>query len=234
MPIHKFKKISNCPNQGSLSVAFTNASVLGRCYIVRSQPAASVAVCACAWEKKNKINLKKRQQTRKHPTNPPACGQKCRGDPDCFRKDFTRCAKGYAAGGSGAAGGSNKALRQDGLRSTDTATRPAPSRHPRASTRSHRPAPASAAGVTVPVRGELSANLPAVLNYLNVPKFVHIQCTQVYIAPKNLWFTDLQPIYMYVFVYIHTRVCVCMCVYVYRYTHKHKRVYICFLSILET
>lgn len=52
MPIHKFKTISNCPNQGSLSVALTNASVLGRCYIVRLQPAASVAICACAWEKK--------------------------------------------------------------------------------------------------------------------------------------------------------------------------------------
>lgn len=46
MPIKKYKNISNCPDQGSLSVAFTNASVFG------SQSAASVAVCACAWEKK--------------------------------------------------------------------------------------------------------------------------------------------------------------------------------------
>lgn len=46
VPIKKFKNISNCPNQGSLSVAFTNASVFG------SQFAASVAICACAWGKK--------------------------------------------------------------------------------------------------------------------------------------------------------------------------------------
>lgn len=48
VPIKKFKNISNCPNQGSLSVAFTNASVFG------SQSAASMAVRACAWEKKGK------------------------------------------------------------------------------------------------------------------------------------------------------------------------------------
>ncbi|KAF2978534.1 hypothetical protein EK904_013391 [Melospiza melodia maxima] len=48
VPIKKFKNISNCPNQGSLSVAFTNASVFG------SQFAASVAICACAWETKEK------------------------------------------------------------------------------------------------------------------------------------------------------------------------------------
>lgn len=29
MPIKKFKNISNCPDQGSSSVAFTNASVFG-------------------------------------------------------------------------------------------------------------------------------------------------------------------------------------------------------------
>lgn len=58
MPIKKFKNISNCPDQGSLSVAFTNASVFG------SQSAASVAICACAWEKKGK---KKKTET----TNPP-------------------------------------------------------------------------------------------------------------------------------------------------------------------
>lgn len=48
VPIKKFKNISSCPDQGSLSVAFTNASVFG------SQSAASVAVCACAWEKKER------------------------------------------------------------------------------------------------------------------------------------------------------------------------------------
>lgn len=54
VPIKKFKNISNCPDQGSLSLAFTNASVFG------SQSAASVAICACAWEKKGKI--KRRQK----------------------------------------------------------------------------------------------------------------------------------------------------------------------------
>lgn len=118
VPIKKRKNISDCPGQGSLSVAFTNASVLGCCYIVRSQPAASVAVCACAWEKKKK----KKDKTNQPP--PPACGQKRRGDPDCFRKDFTSSAKGYAAGGSGAPGGSTKALSQDWLCNTDTCSAP--------------------------------------------------------------------------------------------------------------
>lgn len=59
VPIKKFKNISNCLDQGSLSVAFTNASVFG------SQFAASVAICACAWEKKEK--KKKKTET----TNPP-------------------------------------------------------------------------------------------------------------------------------------------------------------------
>lgn len=58
VPIKKFKNISSCPHQGSLSVAFTNASVFG------SQFAASVAICACAWEKKEK-----KQKTKT--TNPP-------------------------------------------------------------------------------------------------------------------------------------------------------------------
>lgn len=55
----KSKDVSSCPNQGSSSVAFTSASVLGCCYTLHSQPAASVAVCAYAWEKtkeKDKIN----------------------------------------------------------------------------------------------------------------------------------------------------------------------------------
>lgn len=57
MPIKKYKNISNCPDQGSLSVAFTNASVFG------SQSAASVAVCACAWEKKRKNKEDRNNQT---------------------------------------------------------------------------------------------------------------------------------------------------------------------------
>lgn len=44
MPINEFKDTPSCPKQGRLSVAFRNASVLGRCYILHSQPAASVAV----------------------------------------------------------------------------------------------------------------------------------------------------------------------------------------------
>lgn len=59
--IKKFKNISNFPDQGSLSVAFTNASVFG------SQFAASVAICACAWEKKEKTKKKKTKTT-----NPPS------------------------------------------------------------------------------------------------------------------------------------------------------------------
>lgn len=49
MPIKKFKNISNCPDQGSLSVAFTNASVFG------SQSAVSVGhLCLCLGKKGKK------------------------------------------------------------------------------------------------------------------------------------------------------------------------------------
>lgn len=92
MPIKKFKTISNGPNQGSSSVAFTNASVMGCAYMVCSQPAASAAVCASAWRKKNKI--KKKTKTTDHP---PVCGQKCQGDSECFPKGERFC-----TGGSGA------------------------------------------------------------------------------------------------------------------------------------
>lgn len=91
MPIKKFKNISDCPYQGSLSVAFTNASIFG------SQSAASVAVCACAWEKKRTKKEDRNNQTR----SPQACcGQKCQGDPDCFWEALASRAKGYAAGRS--------------------------------------------------------------------------------------------------------------------------------------
>lgn len=61
MPIKKYKNISNCPDQGSLSVAFTNASIFG------SQSAASVAICACAWEKKRKNKEDRNNQTPPQP-----------------------------------------------------------------------------------------------------------------------------------------------------------------------
>lgn len=66
MPKKKYKNISNCPYQGSLSVAFTNASIFG------SQSAASVAVCACAWEKKGQ--KKKTETTKPAPPKPVVDG----------------------------------------------------------------------------------------------------------------------------------------------------------------
>lgn len=92
MPVKKYKNISNCPNQGSLSVAFTNASVLGRCYIVCSQPAASVAVCACAWEKK-KIKKKKKKR-QKQPTSPPSLWTEMPRRPRLLPKGFYQFCKG--------------------------------------------------------------------------------------------------------------------------------------------
>lgn len=77
------------PTREVLSVAYTNASVLGLCYIVHSQPAASVAVYACAWRKKKKITAKKQ---------PPSLWQEMLKRPRLLLKGFYQFCKGYAAG----------------------------------------------------------------------------------------------------------------------------------------
>lgn len=53
-------------------------------------------LCLCLGKKREKKKKKKTETT-----NPPpaCCGQKCRGDPDCFGKALGSCAKGCAAAG---------------------------------------------------------------------------------------------------------------------------------------
>lgn len=80
------------------------------------------------------------------------------------------------------------------------------------------------------VCGELSTNLPAVLNYLNVPKLSTFNVHKYILLQNIVVYRPTTNIYVCVCVYTYRDVCV----YAYRYTHKHKRVYICFLSILET
>lgn len=225
MPIKKRKNISDCPGQGSLSVAFTNASVLGRCYIVRSQPAASVAVCACAWEKK------KRKDKNNQPT-PPACGQKCRGDPDCFRKDFTGSAKGYAAGGSGAPGGSMKALSQDWLCNTDSCYAPRTLPPPPARAGSLLPGRGTARDprlrrrFMIRVCGKLSTNLPAVLNYLNVSKLSAFNVYKYILLKKIVVYRPTTNICMCLCIYIQGYVCVCVCMYIGTHTNTNVYIYV--------
>lgn len=96
-PINELKEIPSRPKQGSLSVALTNASVLGRCYILHSQPAASVAVVLVP-------GTKRTEDKDTIPTNQgPACGWERRGDPDCCPEAIASSAKGYAAGGGAGA-----------------------------------------------------------------------------------------------------------------------------------
>lgn len=217
-PIKKFKTISHCPNQGSLSVAFTNASVLGRCDTVRSQPAASVAVCACAWGKK-------RKPTKTKPTN------QLPQPVDRSAEQTQPAAERLPPAPRGAVPRAG-AVRREAARSTKPgltltpdpcyAPRALPATPERAPSASRRGAaqpgtPFAAAGVTVRVCGERSTNLPAVLRYLNVSELSTVNVRK-YLSLQTLWFTGRQPVYVYVFVYIHTRMWVC------GQRHKHNRV----------
>lgn len=84
----------------------------------------------------------------------------------------------------------------------------------------------------VPAHDELSSNLPAVLRYLNVSKSSTFNVHKYILLQKSVVYRPTAGIYVCVCVYTYEEVCVCM--YVYRHTRKHRRVYIGFLSILET
>lgn len=160
----------------------------------------------------------KKKKNNKDKTNqptPPACGQKCRGDPACCRAAFTSPAGAVPRVG---------AVRREAAHSTKPgltlntdpcyAPRALPATPERAPGASPRGAAQpgthfSAAGVMVRVCGELSTNLPAVLNYLNVSELSTFNVYK-YLLLQTLWFTDRQPIYMYVFVYMHTGMGVCV------------------------
>lgn len=145
VPIKKYKNISNCPDQGSLSVAFTNASVFG------SQSAASVAVCACAWEKKKK---KKKTET----TNPPSLlWTEMPRRPRLLEKGFGQLCKGLCC---------SMEAPKPGVTLQHQALQP---RAPRGSWAGEAQPGMHRAPVSL-VCGKLSTNLPAVLHYLNVSK----------------------------------------------------------------
>lgn len=138
-----------------------------------------------------------------------------------------------------ALGCSTKAPSQDWLCDTDTCYCPEPSRQSHERTlRASCPGEAQprthvcAAGLTILVRGKLSTNLPAVLNYLNVSKLSTFNVHKYILLQNIVVYRPTTNIYMYVFVYIHTSMCVYVCVCIYMHTNTN--VYICFLSILET
>lgn len=147
VPIKKFKNISNCPHQGSLSVAFTNASVFG------SQFAASVAICAYAWEKKRR---KRKKEDKNNQPPQPVVDSNAEETQTAAERLWPAVQRAMLQHGS----------TKPGLTLQYQALHPRPRAQPPGEAQ---PRPTSAAPVS-PVCGKLSTNLPAVLHYLNVSK----------------------------------------------------------------
>lgn len=187
---------------------------------VHSPPLPSAAASACAWRKKRKA---KKTTTRRRP--PPVAR-------NTERTQTASKGLGPLLHGAvlqvGAPTRSGKALSQDCPCHAHTCCWPEPFAVPRLHwsllPRNAARVPWLCRRFHGPCAWQAQHQPSSCTSLLECIKTVHIQCTQIYVAPKN---RGLQPYnrYIYVCVCVYTYRCVCVCVCTHMYAHKHKRVY---------
>lgn len=159
-------------------------------------------------KEKNNNNNKKTKPTNQAP---PACGQKCRGDLDCFRKGFTGSAKGDAAGRSGAAA---QAPSQGWLCDTGARRAPRAPGHPLPCTPSPLPGAAQPGACGTHQRPVCVASSALTFQlylitwmYQNCP---HSMYTKYILLQKIVVYRPTTDVYVCVCVYTYKDVCVCV------------------------